>query len=1110
MNLKNYGKNKWMSLFLVPIFGLTAFGITKDTKAADTLLDASRESSISENIKVGQTIDVKYTITPKPINAKDVAKNNRQKDIVLLIDTSGSMKYIPNEDREPSRYYNEKSRLDMIKEVANTFINKFDDDKVSIGLVEYSTYAAKVMDLTNMKSNNAVNLTKSVNALDFGGSTNIGDALRVAYTMLSNNSQGHDKYVVLMTDGYPEAYSINWDGSIYQGNAISNNLKSSEVGKYTKEYYDVSNEYRVKQSINGTYDNKKEALNYATFMGKKLGDYSNNKDESIKSFVVGVTKDVNSSNKDIAKVAKGMYYEADNENSVDNIYSEIQKIIESNLSASLTFEETFTDNIKVKDVKSKTPLNYSSTGNKISTTIDNVYYKLSPDKKTYVADPIELTVSYEVKAGGDIFLGKLDESGNKTSYTKLEVLGKSETKYFDEQKLIASYVDVNIEVSDSKGSIDKYDSKLINPTDKDKARYDKFVEDKKYKLLGDSYADIGFQGNNINFFQYQFVDSNVSPTELPIDNWKELNLNKESINLDIDLENKGSLTQRSYDVSHLPSISDESKWNNQNEVFKTPFQATEIKKAEYSINPTQYGHWENYIKEDGAKGTRWVTNSIFINNMFISNNYKEASKFWGYLKVPSDGEYILGIISDDGSRGYITIDGKTDTFVDMFKVQGQLFGTNKQVYSLKKDNYYPIHLEYFNWGGSAAFKFLYIPKTDWEKEYKKKYERGENLNYIPDKYNIPQDSFYPSKSTTPGEYTDIIFKGNKGIKLPTEPGKYYIAYKTGNKDKLGNINDLQKSGIYGPFIVEAKAKLNLTRKLEDNGAKKIGDEFKLNYTITPEDIPYIVLNRDAKPKDVPTKESYTVKDIKFQENFENTLNISSKIQGINAAVNGNKLSGILSKGITYNLIRPSNDITKAYYKAEPITFSLYVSPKEAKEYILEKENSILTYTDIDGANRESMFEQYKFKVFGYSDITSQGVFKGMNGAKDYISNGQDLKATKTMPITLAISLDIKSDSPELNMILSGDIEDNNIVFKKYELINGAINERSLEEKIMVGKSFKITNEAQFKLEKDKKYIIIYTLVPSGKEGDSVRVTSNIDKQENKILNINISDLPDLF
>ena len=115
-------------------------------------------------------------------------------------------------------------------------------------------------------------------------------------------------------------------------------------------------------------------------------------------------------------------------------------------------------------------------------------------------------------------------------------------------------------------------------------------------------------------------------------------------------------------------------------------------------------------------------------------NYKEASKFWGYIKVPKDGDYNFGAFSDDGCRGYITVEGETKPFVDMFNVQPMTFGTTNNTFSLKANEYYPIYLEYFNWGQWAIFQMLYSD------------------NGSSPATKVPTDWFYPSRNLTPGEY----------------------------------------------------------------------------------------------------------------------------------------------------------------------------------------------------------------------------------------------------------------------------------------------------------------------------------------------------------------------
>ena len=46
----------------------------------------------------------------------------------------------------------------------------------------------------------------------------------------------------------------------------------------------------------------------------------------------------------------------------------------------------------------------------------------------------------------------------------------------------------------------------------------------------------------------------------------------------------------------------------------------------------------------------------------IGGEYKEAAKYWGYIKPKKTGWYILGIFSDDGAKGSITVDEKAYEF----------------------------------------------------------------------------------------------------------------------------------------------------------------------------------------------------------------------------------------------------------------------------------------------------------------------------------------------------------------------------------------------------------------------------------------------------------------
>lgn len=660
-----------------------------------------------------------------------------------------------------------------------------------------------------------------------------------------------------------------------------------------------------------------------------------------------------------------------------------------------------------------------------------------------------------------------------------------------EQTFNLSMQEVTMEVSDTTGIIDKYDTATQNPQSN---RYDK--ADNQYKLLGDSYINIATQGNDTNFAQYQFIKSDTKPTVLPNDNWNEIDLTKEEINDDVDMNKVGNLTQRSYDVSHLGTISDETKWNNRGEVFKTPFEATTYKAASYSNTKEEYGGWQSYVKADGSTGQRWVTKSTFMNQMNIGLNdaqnkdYKEASKFWGYIKVPTTGSYNFAATSDDGCSADITVNGTTVRIVDMFKVQGSTFGSTGKTLQLEANRYYPIYIEYFNWGGEAEFRLQYKESSasNWQ--------------------NIPQSCFYPSKSTAPGEYATNRFTGRAGIKIPDEVGKYYIAYRTGKKDANNSITEIQKSGIYGAFIRDER--FMLSRSLNNNGADNIGDEFEINYTITPNDIPVTDIYKNYQAGITNIADTLTSSNLKIQQVLPNGLTYVGASDNVNIVNNSNEISGVINSNVVYNLVGST-------YKATPITITIKVKPTIEGTFNLLKDNSILTYTDVSidatkqGAQRQSYFPDFSLNVNGeYSVILKNGIYD--SSSTDYI-NENNFNVVNTMPTALAMLIDVKSSNPVINWSIDDitKISNAKIQFNQYEISNGSINQNTKIGPLEFNAgNIAISNSNGFNMEKGKKYIIVYTITPKDSATGSITIGANIEGSSSKPLTLNIKALPDLF
>lgn len=1059
------------------------------TSNTDSIMNISRTVDVP-SVKVGDTFEAAYNISPNSIS---VQQDNTQKDIVLVVDTSTSMDDAPNSSSQ-------SSKLEIIKSVAENFVSKFSNkDNVNIAVVDFNSLAKQDKGITNMGTSTAQDdLNNAIDNFKTGSNTNIGDGLRKAYYMLNNNN-GHDKYVIFMTDGAANTYSVNgnWSGngdSDWQwqwnqaaqrfenyGRYIQGNYggwKYCYPGSYYWNYYMDSND-PTQFACFGNED--PNGLTYAKKIASEKFANSN-----IKSFIIGFGSEANSSNQQIADAAKGIYQAAGDETAVNGIYDNIQKQINSTIHGNAAFQETFSSNLEVDT--STLPQGLKVDGNKITGNI-GVEYALDSGKTQYIAEPIQFKVKYKVNANSDCILGQ----GGNTSPVLLTASDKSETKYFPELVIptvvdgtTSSLPEVNINVTDGTGNVDTYVASSSNTT----KRVDKFLPGET-KLKGDAYANISFKGEDADIFQYKIIPYSTDPKDVNIDNltdWNTLDLQQQKVNNDVITDKQGYLNQRAYDVSDLPNLTDTVSWSNPDLVFKKPFAATAYKAATYSQDAASYGKWEDYIKDDGTKGKRWVTNSIFLPDMFISNDYKEASKFWGYIKVPSDGNYYFGAISDDGCRGYITVDGETKTFVDMFKAQGATPGTTGNVFNLKANTYYPIYLEYSNWGGSAAFELRYSNSSM-------------NLSTVTSDPRIPSEWFYPSKTLSPGEYTKTVFTGSAGVKLPKDPGDYYIAYRTGKKDDSGNIQRVDREGFYGGFTVEKKADLDLKREIANNNFN-VGDVIEIKYTITPHPITVTEVYPDGNGPDTYTN---TVSDFKYQDVFPQGIKPISK-DDASTVINEQKISIKLPDNITYTK-------NGTEYKANPITFSVYAQLDASGNYILKGEDSIITYTDIDGAARQLNFNNLNINGQGDSNILKQGIYEKNNTKYQYIKNKQDINAdlriVEKMSTDLGMIVDIKTSNPKINLNISGNYTQGNITFDKYELKqDGTINKAVPTQTITLDSSkLEINSSDTFKMEAGKKYLIIYSITPNGKKDDTITVQASVDNNTADTMNLKIDELP---
>lgn len=193
--------------------------------------------------KVGEDILVSGKIVPE-----DFETTSQPKEIVLVLDTSGSMKYeiedictservryctshgssepnhsniewswgfpIPTSHKWVENYCvdhattsknHNSTRISELKKAAKSFIESMQGvPNLKIGIIKYASDATIVSDL---KIANDSSLITAINGLNANGGTNIREGLRKATYLLNKGNSSANKTVVLMTDGNPTYYS---------------------------------------------------------------------------------------------------------------------------------------------------------------------------------------------------------------------------------------------------------------------------------------------------------------------------------------------------------------------------------------------------------------------------------------------------------------------------------------------------------------------------------------------------------------------------------------------------------------------------------------------------------------------------------------------------------------------------------------------------------------------------------------------------------------------------------------------------------------------------------------------------------------------------------------
>lgn len=348
-------------------------------------------------------------------------QNSKKADIVLVIDSSGSM----NDKIDKVQ--------DAAKNLSQNILNGSNDDQVRISVSDfsynnnYNQYykpgaSSKVQ--TNFTSNlNKIN--KAIDKIDSGGGTNTQDGIWRAQNLLEDSRDEANKYVVFFSDGLP------WNSRDYWGDTgFDIHVKSAQ-----REYYSYFTGYGAptQVTIGGIGYNPNPNIStaetiyvnnnprYKDTKFYSLGLFTN-ASESEKSQAVNFLKTI----QNVIEPSEyaGKYYTQDL-NSIDGIFNDISNEIKENINASVAKESVIHDVVsKEFNIVDKSFKITDLDGNSIQIPPENIVVS----KNSKGEDEITFKI-------GNIIANKKAGNGKLTGGVKVSFDISTKDPYFGGEKI---------------------------------------------------------------------------------------------------------------------------------------------------------------------------------------------------------------------------------------------------------------------------------------------------------------------------------------------------------------------------------------------------------------------------------------------------------------------------------------------------------------------------------------------------------------------------------------------------------------------------------------------------------------------------------------------------
>lgn len=190
-------------LIIVSVFGFSRFVTAEGNEGKIELTKTATKVSSrfdKTNLKEGRFADVTLNVKANSYKNQDTVYSKL--DIVLVLDSSGSMSYGPDGEYDQTTPNRIESAKAAGKQFINTMMDK--DGNVLIGLVDFSSEVNRTQSLTADKDQALAFLEKDYVA---GGGTNLQSGIVEANEILKKGRADVKKLVIILTDGIPTYYN---------------------------------------------------------------------------------------------------------------------------------------------------------------------------------------------------------------------------------------------------------------------------------------------------------------------------------------------------------------------------------------------------------------------------------------------------------------------------------------------------------------------------------------------------------------------------------------------------------------------------------------------------------------------------------------------------------------------------------------------------------------------------------------------------------------------------------------------------------------------------------------------------------------------------------------